>query len=279
MGIDIRIKRRRFGGRKPKILIIIFLVLGLAIGAFFVFKKYLKIGEFKLAMNKGAAIDNQLDMPQPGEQIAAIYVKDYGDGKPIRCRLFEKAAPKAVKNFVELAKAGKYNGVEFDRVIPDFMIQGGGEGQSVFGKPFGVEINPSLHHYNGALGVARTSSLEDGQTCQFYIVCSDDGKRANFDDLEVDIHDGLGVDDESNKVIEKMFGRIHFDDDVRSKFREVGGYPFLDLRYTIFGQVFDGMEIVLQIAECPKQTDVLFEEPKPDPPVIIEKIEILQWRG
>lgn len=279
MSIDIRIKKGGFGGRKLKTAIFIFLVLCVAIGVFFALKKYFKIGESGVSMSKGVVITDQLDMPQPGEQIAAIYVKDYGNGQPIKCRLFEKAAPKAVKNFVELAKAGKYNGVEFDRVIPDFMIQGGGDSQSIFGKPFGVEINPSLHHYNGAMGVARTSSLEDGQTCQFYIVCSDDGRRANFDDLESDMQGGFGVDDESNRMIEKNFGGIHFDGEVRNKFREVGGYPYLDLRYTIFGQVFDGMEIVSQIAECPKQTDVLFEDPKPDPPVIIEKIEILQWQG
>ena len=43
----------------------------------------------------------------------------------ILVQLFPEVAPKTVKNFVELAKKGYYDGVIFHRVIPDFMIQGG----------------------------------------------------------------------------------------------------------------------------------------------------------
>lgn len=52
----------------------------------------------------------------------AVIKTNRGD---ITVQLFPEQAPKTVKNFVELAKKGYYDGVIFHRVIPDFMIQGG----------------------------------------------------------------------------------------------------------------------------------------------------------
>ncbi len=64
----------------------------------------------------------------------AVIKTNRGD---ITVQLFPEQAPKTVKNFVELAKKGYYDGVIFHRVIPDFMIQGGdptgtGMGAKVF---------------------------------------------------------------------------------------------------------------------------------------------------
>lgn len=68
----------------------------------------------------------------------------------ITVQLFDKEAPKTVKNFVELAKRGYYDGVGFHRVIPDFMIQGGDPtgtgagGESIYGAPFEDEFSDRL---------------------------------------------------------------------------------------------------------------------------------------
>ncbi len=65
-------------------------------------------------------------------------------------KLYPKAAPLAVENFVELAKKGYYNGVTFHRVIKGFMIQGGDPtgtgrgGESIWGKEFKNEYAPNL---------------------------------------------------------------------------------------------------------------------------------------
>jgi peptidylprolyl isomerase len=65
-------------------------------------------------------------------------------------KLYSKKAPLAVKNFVELAKRGYYNGVTFHRVIKGFMIQGGDPtgtgrgGKSIYGKEFKNEYAPNL---------------------------------------------------------------------------------------------------------------------------------------
>lgn len=62
---------------------------------------------------------DQLREPQKGDKVATI-ITNMGD---IKIRLFPKAAPLTVDNFVRLSEEGYYNGVIFHRVIPDFMIQ------------------------------------------------------------------------------------------------------------------------------------------------------------
>ncbi|WP_457605435.1 peptidylprolyl isomerase [Nitratifractor sp.] len=68
----------------------------------------------------------------------------------IALRLFPKAAPLAVKNFIGLVKKGYYNGVTFHRVIKGFMIQGGDPtgtgrgGESIWGREFKNEYAPNL---------------------------------------------------------------------------------------------------------------------------------------
>ena len=71
------------------------------------------------------------------------------------CSWFPEVAPKTVKNFVELAKKGYYDGVIFHRVIPDFMIQGGDPtgtgmgGESIYGEKFEDEFSPQVFNFRG----------------------------------------------------------------------------------------------------------------------------------
>ena len=64
---------------------------------------------------------NQLDKPQAGETIA-IMKTNHGT---MKLRLFEEIVGECATNFIELAKQGKYDGAPFHRIINDFMIQGG----------------------------------------------------------------------------------------------------------------------------------------------------------
>jgi len=63
----------------------------------------------------------QTSLPTAAD-LTAIMHTNMGD---IKIKLFQNEVPKTVKNFVELAKSGYYNGIIFHRVIKDFMIQGG----------------------------------------------------------------------------------------------------------------------------------------------------------
>jgi peptidylprolyl isomerase len=79
------------------------------------------------------------------------------------CRLLPDAAPKAVENFIGLAKRGYYEDVIFHRIISDFMIQGGDPsgtgygGKSIWEIPFEDEISPEWHFDRpGILAMANT---------------------------------------------------------------------------------------------------------------------------
>lgn len=92
----------------------------------------------------------------------------------IEIELFEKATPKAVKNFTELTQKGYYNGVIFHRVIDGFMIQGGDPtgtgrgGESFFGQEFEDEFVDTLRHtVPGILSMANRGPNTNGS--QFFI--------------------------------------------------------------------------------------------------------------
>ncbi len=63
----------------------------------------------------------QKDMPKPGETVAVMTTNQ----GVMKFRLFADLIPEGVKNFTELAKTGKYKGAPFHRIIKDFMVQGG----------------------------------------------------------------------------------------------------------------------------------------------------------
>lgn len=105
---------------------------------------------------------------QPG---FAKIVTNHGD---INLELYPEFAPRAVWNFIHLAKAGKYGGVTFHRNIRNFMIQGGDPtgngkgGQSMWGKNFVDEFDgPRVHDGRGVVSMANKG--KDTNSSQFFI--------------------------------------------------------------------------------------------------------------
>ncbi len=194
---------------------------------------------------------NQLDKPQAQEQIA-IMKTNYGE---IKIRLFPEFAPKTCENFITHAKEGYYNGLIFHRVINDFMIQGGDPtgsgmgGESIWGDSFEDEFNPVLHNLRGALSMANAGPNTNGS--QFFIVQA----KAVPDDML----DQLRVADEK-----------YYPTDCIENYEQLGGTPWLDYHHTVFGQVFEGMDVVDSIAAV--KVDYFMNKPLND--VIIESIAI-----
>jgi len=89
----------------------------------------------------------------------------------IVCALHADKAPLTVENFVNLARAGFYDGTTFHRVIPGFMAQGGdptGTGRGGPGYTFADEIHPALHHdAAGVLSMANAGPGTNGS--QFFL--------------------------------------------------------------------------------------------------------------
>jgi peptidyl-prolyl cis-trans isomerase B (cyclophilin B) len=105
----------------------------------------------------------------------------------IKFELYEKEAPITTKNFIDLAQKGFYDGLTFHRVVPGFVIQGGdpkGDGTGGSGKAIPLEINATLTHKKGAVGMARSEDDLNSASSQFYICLGDekflDGNYAVF---------------------------------------------------------------------------------------------------
>ena len=198
---------------------------------------------------------NQLEKPAKGETIATMHTS-MGD---ISLRLFGDKAPKAVENFITHAKEGYYDGLIFHRVIRDFMIQGGDPngtgtgGESIWGKPFEDEFDIELRNYRGALSMANAGPHTNGS--QFFIVQAGS------------VPDGM---------LSQMEGLAEqgYPAEVTAQYREVGGTPWLDFRHTVFGQVFDGMDVVDAIAAPP-----VGAQDKPATDVVIQSIDIADYAG
>ena len=92
------------------------------------------------------------------------------DRGPIRIELYPDKAPLTVANFVNLAQRGFYNGLNFHRVINDFMVQGGcpqGTGTGGPGYKFEDEANNGVSHERGVLSMANAGPNTNGS--QFFI--------------------------------------------------------------------------------------------------------------
>jgi cyclophilin family peptidyl-prolyl cis-trans isomerase len=92
------------------------------------------------------------------------------NGNQIDIAFYPEDAPKTVENFVTLAKKGFYNGLNFHRVVPDFVVQGGcpkGDGTGGPGYMIKAEFN-SKQHLRGTVAMARSQS-PDSAGSQFYI--------------------------------------------------------------------------------------------------------------
>jgi peptidyl-prolyl cis-trans isomerase B (cyclophilin B) len=103
----------------------------------------------------------------------------------IRIALADDRAPMTVANFANLARRRFYDGLNFHRVIPDFMIQGGcpeGSGRGGPGYRFGDEVATGLRHDKGVLSMANAGPNTNGS--QFFITHTAtpwlDGKHTVF---------------------------------------------------------------------------------------------------
>ena len=193
---------------------------------------------------------HQLNKPTENDTIAIIKT-NMGE---IKIKLFPQFAPKTVENFTTHAKNGYYDGIIFHRVIKDFMIQGGDPtgtgagGQSIWGHAFPDEFTGELHNLRGALSMANAGPNTNGS--QFFIV------QANScpEDFIMQM----------KQIDEKVFPT-----ECVEAYEKIGGTPWLDFRHTVFGQVYDGMDVVDAIANVATKA-----QDKPIDDVIIETIII-----
>ena len=176
-------------------------------------------------------------------RVPGTRVKITTDSGVIVIRLYDKT-PKHRDNFIKLANDHFFDSLLFHRVMNGFMIQGGDPlsktappgtmlGSGDVGYTIPAEFDTSLYHKKGALAAARTNNPEKASSgCQFYIV---QGKKYTDADLN---------------MIEMQAG-IKFSKAKRNIYKTLGGTPFLDMNYTVFGEVESGLEVIDKIASVP----------------------------
>jgi cyclophilin family peptidyl-prolyl cis-trans isomerase len=174
-----------------------------------------------------------------------IKVKITTDSGVIVVKLYD-STPLHRDNFAKLVKAGFYDSLLFHRVISNFMIQGGdpnsknaqagvmlgGGGGDMERIP--AEFKPSLIHKKGTLCAARDGNPEKASSaCQFYLV---QGNKLTDEQLD-------GMD---------MQRTVKYTPEQRMIYKTIGGTPFLDMNYTVFGEVIKGLNVIDKIASVQK---------------------------
>lgn len=139
-------------------------------------RTYFMLVAFLVIVTSGSMIQAK-DLTSPDAEVAVL---DTSLGK-ITIEFFSSAAPKHVANFKQLARSGFYNGTQFHRVIPGFMIQGGDpnskdtdfsdDGTGKSGQLLKAEFS-SIPHKRGIVSMARGGD-PDSASCQFFIVHKD----------------------------------------------------------------------------------------------------------
>ena len=175
----------------------------------------------------------------------------------IKAALFPEQAPLATENFIYLAENGYYNGLEFYRVVSDFVVQSGSpnnngdDGDTKWNNPFPSEFSDLLHHYSGALSMSNRDNENEKvtNTSIFYFTCTQ-------------------ADSVDKTLVEKMT-EAGVRQEVIDTYKEVGGIPYLDNTNTVFGQIYEGMDILDTIA-----IQEVNEDNVPIIPIIIDSIVI-----
>ena len=154
---------------------------------------------------------------------------------PIVIELDADKAPQTVENFLQYVKSGQYDGTIFHRVIPGFMVQGGGMTPDMREKqtrgPIKNEASNGLRNTVGTVAMARTGDPHSA-TAQFFINIADNG----FLDFRGPTQQGYG--------------------------------------YAVFGKVVKGMDVVNRIAQVPTGTKAPHSD-VPLKPVVIERAQIV----
>ena len=160
--------------------------------------------------------------------------------------------PKHRDNFIKLAEEGYYDGTLFHRIIQGFMAQGGDPdsktakpntplGTGELGYTIPAEIVPGAYHYKGALAAARrpdqVNPNKESSACQFYIV---QGSPHTPQQLQ------QYVNQKAQRGI-----RVSYMQNQVDYYGQYGGSPILDMEYTVFGQVTEGMHIIDKLAAVP----------------------------
>lgn len=169
-------------------------------------------------------------------QAENMYVRLTTNKGPIVLELYDERAPKSVANFLQYVNDGFYDGTIFHRVVPEFVIQGGGFDTEMQQKEtrgnVENEADNMLPNLRGSVAMARTMEPHSASS-QFFI----------------NLRDNVALN-HTGKVSSRAWG------------------------YAVFARVVKGMDVVDAIAEVPTGSSGMHQN-VPSEPVVIEKAEVV----
>lgn len=161
----------------------------------------------------------------PEKQI--LIETDFGN---ISVRLYDET-PLHRANFIKLIKDGYYEDVEFYRVVEKFVVQGGVPMKKLdYTVP--AEFDPKYFHKKGALAMARLDDNNPGKessSTEFYFVHGSKYAEWEFDE-------------------DQKYSGLTFSPEQRKLYTTIGGEMSLDQKYTVFGEITDGLDVIDKMA-------------------------------
>ena len=221
------------------------------------------------------------------EIYAVISVRDFGD---MTAKLFPGAAPNAVERFTENAERGYYDGTTIHRIIQDYVIQGGSlngdgsDGNVPDSLYLPVETTNVTYNFYGALCLAASKK---GCYSQFYIVNNHvpqdiDGVITKLSEQLADEAFSARLLEEDKKKYQEYLDKLKaIPEEVKEKYKRVGGLYDLDGTSTVFGQLIDGFDVLkaissVEVVSGNKSDDKAGMPSKPLDSVIIDHVEIIR---
>ena len=227
-----------------------------------------------------------------------LVVMDTTLGK-IKFKLYNDT-PQHRDNFIKVAKAGQYDGLLFHRVIKDFMVQGGDVtskdapmnkqlGAGDLGYTVPAEFNyPKYFHKKGALCAARTGKkYAEAELDQMEKQLEGRLKQAIFNRLQTENKPKImelyrsGNKEELAVLRDTLIGKTELEAEkrkdetkmpaeLRETYKTIGGVPFLDNQYTVYGEVVEGLDVVDAIQQVKTN-----KQDRPTENVVIKSVEVL----
>lgn len=206
--------------------------------------------------NYGNLSSSQFKRPEIGEEIAVITTNK----GVIKARLLEENAPIYVENFKKWVREGAYDGERFARGRENAFISMHSDdfhNKYKLDEDYELECKADYRKVTGSLA----SIISRGEYSSTFFITAND----KVDELLID-------------RMENLSDEYGYTKEVIKAYKKLGGDPEQDYRYTIFGQVFYGLDTVFEISRIPTELVegryTMFTED-----VIIEKIELLPYEG
>lgn len=185
--------------------------------------------------------------PLSAQSTIVLFHTDYGDFKVM---LYD-FTPRHRDLFLQEIAKGTYHNALFNRVVKGFVVQGGEYDDDILAREkksgqtegrLAPEFDERAFHKIGALGAGRDDNPEKASFLrQIYFVAGSSCTEAQFDSMAVKY-------------------RKRFTPERRQHYLDHGGQPRLDGDYTVFGEVIEGLDVLLEISRLPVESSHHFPE-------------------